>query len=91
MRGIKMRTLAVLLSFAFLLPGLGYAQGTNGAVHIYLTPYDECERLEDERDDWYLLRQYLDNYGENGDPSDELQEDTSWPGQREEFSDQLFR
>jgi len=39
---------------------------------------------------WYEHHQNIENFEEH-DPGDELEEDSSWAGQREEFSDKLLR
>jgi hypothetical protein len=39
---------------------------------------------------WYHGQHY-DHYENIEDQADRLQEDTAWPGQREEFSDILLR
>lgn len=91
-----------MLSFLFILIASVYADCPNGAVRIYLPNgemYEDCQSYnivqvpEDERE-WYVSQRYdrfYEDYGENGDPTEELEEDTSWPGQREDFSDMLMR
>lgn len=39
---------------------------------------------------WYFHYHHYD-YDRDTDPTEELDEETAWPGQREEYSDTLFR
>jgi len=68
----------------------------HGGVHIHLK---NGEDIEDEPKSlpcclelkpWYH-HQHYDDYENIEDQADRLQDDTSWPGQREDFSDILMR
>lgn len=80
----RLSTLILAMSFASIV------QANNG---IHYTNQNQCEICDDveEPDEraWYRRQEYRD-YGENEDPSEELNEDSSWAGAREEFSDTLF-
>ncbi len=98
---LDMKILSCILSFSIL----GFAQiatiqaDEHGGVHIHLN----CgEDIEDNKYDgmvpnvcweqkpWYH-NQHFDEYEDIEDQAERLQDDTAWPGQREEFSDQLLR
>lgn len=75
-----------------------HADCPNGGVHIILPSgerVDDCTLDEpcpcDGGRPWYL-QQHFDCYcSDIEDPVREVEEETAWPGQREEFSDYLFR
>ncbi len=62
------------------------------AEEVYYICEEECDLVAeadvDERP-WFR-RQEMMYYGADEDPTEELREDTAWPGEREEFSDRLF-
>lgn len=71
----------------------------HGAVHIHLSDGQEevdCGQapmfvpVDRPAHPWYL-HEHFDYYTEDEDPNDELTDETSWPSQREDFSDYLFR
>lgn len=76
-------TLIVITTFAIL-------EANNG---IHYIGYEDCNSTGDCPDvderPWYY-RQEMQIYGEDRDPTEELRNDTAWPGEREEFSDRLF-
>ncbi|MEI8124823.1 MAG: hypothetical protein WCG42_03625 [Parachlamydiaceae bacterium] len=75
----------------------------HGGVHIFLPDGEEedadddcCDMVDDNEERGIPPRPWFQNqkfevYEDNGDPTDELLDDTAWPGEREEFSDILFR
>ncbi|MEI8365584.1 MAG: hypothetical protein WCF65_04115 [Parachlamydiaceae bacterium] len=100
-----MRAALYILSAALIttsLPHFLSADESHGAVHIVLPDGEEdiedgcCELVDPEEErgmperPWYQ-NQKFEVFEDNGDPTDYLEEDTAWPGQREEFSDILFR
>lgn len=95
-------TLAIALVTVSLNPLSGY--DSHGAVHIIMPDGEEevdgggecCDLIDSDEEmgrpprPWYQNQKFdvLDDYG---DPTLELEEETAWPSQREEFSDILFR
>ena len=95
----------MLLLFTFseiLFSFIGFAPAvfanTHGGVHIHLRNgenIEDCEAAQPpdycmELKPWYC-NQHYDQYEEIEDQAERLQEDTAWPGQREEYSDILLR
>lgn len=50
---------------------------------------DDAEEEEHKR--WYHSHRYRDAYDDGEDPAEELEQDASWPGKRDDSWDQLFR
>jgi hypothetical protein len=95
-QGLTMQALIYLLSFFLLSLGTVHAND-HGGIHIHVP---NCEDLEDDDEPkpavcmeikpWYH-HQHYDEYEDIQDQADRLQDDTSWPGQRVDFSDLLNR
>lgn len=93
-----MKRLVYLLSCS-LLPLTLIQADDHGGVHVHL-PACENEQVVDcedkipavciEQRPWYH-NQHYDEYENIEDQADRLQDDTAWPGQREDFSDYLLR
>lgn len=73
------------------------SDGYHGAVHIVLPNGEEqvdCGGAmpgDSPNCPWYLHESFDYYYGDRDDPSNELEYDTMWPGQREDFSDYFMR
>lgn len=84
------------LSFSvLLLSPLTICADAHGGIHIHMPVCEEevsdttpavCLELKP----WYQ-RQHFDDYEDIEEQSERLEDDTAWPGQREEFSDRLLR
>jgi hypothetical protein len=92
-----MKILTYVLNYSLLiLAPLGLCGSDNhGGIHIHLPACDEevesttpavCLELKP----WYQ-REHFDDYEDIQEQSERLEDDTAWPGQREEFSDYLMR
>lgn len=98
---LDMKILSYVLSCSILgfAPNATIQADEHGGVHIHL---HSGEDIEDNKYDgmvpnvcweqkpWYH-HQHFDEYEDIELQADRLQENTAWPGQREEFSDQLLR
>ena len=95
-----MKVLTCLLTLTILSCSIVYTHAdAHGGVHVRIPT---CENDEEEPEllpnvciemkPWYHHQQY-DEYDKEDveDQSYRLQDDTSWPGHREDFSDYLFR
>lgn len=93
-----MKVFACLLSFSLLSFSLSSLHAdAHGGVHVRIPT---CETVDDdlepapnfcmEMKPWYH-HQHFDEFEEIEDQAYQLQDDTSWPGHREDFSDYLFR
>lgn len=96
-----MKVLVYLLSFSILgfTPIITVQADAHGGIHIRIPSCEEDEEEECEKKvpevcwelkPWYH-HQYFDEYEDIEDQADRLQDDTAWPGQREDFSDYLLR
>jgi len=94
-----------LVSFCFVSLSTSYVVAnceTHGAVHMILPDGEEevddgsdeliCEGQEYgmEPHPWYSNEKF-EAYSDEGDPTANLEDDTAWPGQQQEFSETLFR
>lgn len=95
---MKINYLMSLVIFLGALPVAVSANSSNGAVHICIQ--GECEALEDEPVnsdyEWreqatYYHNHIFDDPEEDVDMPGWLENETQWPGQREEFSDYFMR
>lgn len=80
---------------ALLLAPLALYANDHGGIHIHLPTGDEeveetgpavCLELKP----WYH-REHFEDFEDIQEQSERLEDDTAWPGQREEFSDYLMR
>ena len=95
---MKTNYLMLLLVVFGALPAALLSNSSNGAVHICVN--GECEAIEDDPvlDDGsiqeqatYYHNRIFDDPEEDRDLPGWLENETQWPGQREDFSDYLFR
>lgn len=93
-----MKIQAYFLIFSLIGTASLTAADTHGGVHIHLhngEQIEDCAAAQQpeycmELKPWYH-NQHYDEYEEIEAQADRLQDDTAWPGQREEFSDMLLR
>lgn len=100
----KFSCLAAFVVLGAALPSLSFASDFRGGVHIVMP--DTCEVVDDkgecadeagpgmEQPHWYwesTRENIFEDPEEDRDVPGRLENDTQWPGQREEFSDYLFR
>ena len=100
-----MQKVIVFLSFCFISISqysLVADSNSHGAVHLFLPDGEEIieesvPEMPGCRDctrrhlrPWYS-NQKFEAYDYEGDPTSELEYDTAWPSEREEFSDTLFQ
>lgn len=53
---------------------------------------DDCDTAEEHHCPWHFHYHHHNAFDEDlEDVAEELDEDTAWPGHREEYSDKLFR
>lgn len=87
---------ALGLSLLMISPMTAVQANDHGGIHIHLRCGEEEEvdsplpNVCMEMKPWYH-NQHFDEYEDIEDQSERLQDDTAWPGQREEFSDYLMR
>lgn len=95
-----MKSLIYLLSFSYLalITVTSIHADEHGGVHIRI-PTCEDANIENNEEipgvcmelkPWYH-HQHFDDYEDIEDQADRLQDDTTWPGQRQDFSDTLLR
>lgn len=85
-----------LIGCLFVLSSGQAIADAHGGVHIHIQNCDE--EVEDdtvpnvcfEMKPWYH-RQHFEDAEDIEEQAERLEDDTAWPGQREEFSDQLMR
>ena len=102
MNKLSFLTVVVLLGGA--LPSSASTSDTRGGVHVFMP--DTCEMVSDDGDrtcddcsgmeqpQWYwecTRVNIFEDPEEDRDVPGRLENDTQWTGQREEFSDYLFR
>jgi hypothetical protein len=96
-----MKVLVCLLSFSILgLSPIATIQAdVHGGVHVRIASCEEDGNEESEEDlpnvamelkPWYH-HQHFDQYEDINDQAYQLEDDTAWPAQREDFSDYLLR
>jgi hypothetical protein len=96
-----MQRLSYLLSFSILvfMPIAIVQADAHGGIHVRIPSCEEEDAGECEEQvpevcmelkPWYQ-HQHFDEYEDIEDQADRLQDDTAWPGQREDFSDYLLR
>lgn len=100
-----MRTLKRLLGMFVLgmsiaiIPSLEANPSTTIHYRTSHEQFDDCLEDEDSCNDaeeeehkrWYHSHRYRDAYDDGEDPAEELEQDASWPGKREDSWDQIFR
>jgi hypothetical protein len=95
---MKTINLMLLLIFLGAVPAGVSANSSNGAVHVCVN--GDCEEVDDgvileedpgEERAIYYQNRIFDDPEENRDTPGWLEYETQWPGQREDFSDYLFR
>ena len=92
---------SILFFFLFgALAPTSVAADNHGAVHIVVPDGEEevddgCEEAVAEDCEnyrpWYHRERFQNYYGDFDNPDAELEAETAWPGQREDFSDFLMR
>jgi hypothetical protein len=94
---MKKLTCLLSLSILMLTPCTITLADEHGGVHIHLRTGEEIEDNPCavpsycmELKPWYH-HQHYDEYEDIETQADRLHDDTSWPSEREEFSDQLLR
>lgn len=92
---MKMFTRVLNCSLLLLAPLTLCGSDGHGGIHIHLPEGDEevegtapaiCLELKP----WYQ-REHFEDQENIQEQSERLEDDTAWPGQREEFSDYLMR
>lgn len=95
-----MKLLTYVLGFSLLGMTLISSLQANdhGGVHINIPTCEDANAEENELKPEYCMElkpwyhhQHFDEYEDIRDQADRLQDDTSWPGQRQDFSDYLLR
>ena len=77
----------ILLVFSLCLMNFSFLHAQEGCDALQEGAYDEeVEQPCKRRPNHFFRGHYIDEQ----DPTEELEQDTSWPSRNEEFSDQLF-
>lgn len=95
---MNLRRCAWGFSILGILAFLPVKGNDHGGVHIHIPTCEDANEEENEQLPAYCVElkpwyhhQHFDEYEDIKDQSDRLQDDTSWPGQRQDFSDYLLR
>lgn len=88
----RLMTIAFLGMFTASILEANCPEDTEKSFHLRSeVDEDDCDDTAEGHKPWYFHYHHHAFDEDLEDPSAELDEDAAWPGEREEFSDKLFR